>query len=260
VCRIYDALINLIRERLPNGPQLLEHWEKIQARHHFNLREDCLSWIDGGLGCITLPAERGGCAEHVFFLRLKNEEKARQVIRDAFNKAKDFLAARGQSLEAVEIPGLGQDLRELRIGAFPWLRPVAGMPGDVFVIASSVSAVKRVAATFMGQAPNFRENPACAALGLPDGPLAEIYYGDLRGGLQGPANLVSAVGFFASVLPAHHDTRHARKVGTILTKFAAFLRALDLGVDYGGWSRYDPEKHAIFSTSVTRIRQERADF
>jgi hypothetical protein len=250
---IYDALIGLLRERLPSGPRALEHWDRIQEKVGFNLREDLLSWLDGGIGVISLPGRgRGPMVEHVLVVRLRDAEKARRVLKSWYDCIKTHLEQRGQGIDLVEVKDM-EDFREFRLAAFPRMRPVIGLPGDNLVIACSEGALKRVAATFRGEAPNFTENRAFAALKVPEGPLSTVYYERMENSLQGLADIVAAAGFVASILPENHDTRPALKLGAILTKLGTFLRAVDLAVDRGGWARYDAEKHAIFSTDMARI-------
>jgi hypothetical protein len=254
---VYDALIALLRERLPSGPRALEHWDGIQEKVGFNLREDLLSWLDGGIGAVALPGRgRGPMAEHVLVVRLRDAEKARRVLKSWYDCIESRLESRGQQIDLVEVKDM-EGFHEIRLAAFPRLRPVIGIPGDNLVVACSAGALKRVAATFRGEAPNFTENKAFASLKVPEGPLSTVYYERMENSLQGLADLVAAAGFVASILPEKHDTRPAIKLGAILTKLGTFLRAVDVAVDRGGWARYDSEKHAIFSTDITRIGKPR---
>lgn len=259
--RVYDAVEGLIRKHLPRGKGMLERWERIQERMGFHVRRDLLSWIDGGWGCITLPPESGSwCAENVLFLRLLEEEAARALIVRVLTRVKEFLATRGQRLDFVEIPGLGEQVREVRLEALPWLRPVIGIRGDLLVIASSSSALKRVVDTYKQDAPNISSNPAYAAMQIPDRPMVEVFYMDMEGSLQGFANVLSGVGFALSMVPEKANNAQIRKLSPVLGKLAAFIRALDVVVDYGGWTRYDAEQHLMISEQTTRIRERIADF
>ena len=88
----------------------------------------------------------------------------------------------------------------------------------------------------------------------PDGPLAEIYYYDLEDSLTAFANLLGTVGFAVSLVPEDRDTRVAIKVGAILTKFAAFLRDVDLSLYTAGWTRYDESRHEVNVRMVTGVK------
>jgi hypothetical protein len=254
---IYDAILGLIREHLPDGAQHLQMWQAIQDNVGVDLRADLLSWLDGGAGWIALPGKRGGSTELVLYLRLLEEDAARRVLEGTVRKIRKFVESRGQAMEIVELPDSDGKFWEIQIGAFPWLRPVVGLPGGYAVLASSRDAVNRIMKTYSGEAPNFTKNPAYKAMELPEGPLVEVYYLDLKGSMEGVANLASGAGFVLSVLPNNYETRHARKLGAILTKLAVFIRAIDIGVFTGGWTRYEPEHHSVFSRMVSQIRPTR---
>ncbi|MGQ9589422.1 MAG: hypothetical protein ACUVYA_03910 [Planctomycetota bacterium] len=254
--RIYDAIVGLVRKHVPDADRALEEWSRLQDRIGFHLRDDLLSLLDGGFGCVSLLGRPGGWSkECVLIVRLRDADRAASALEGAYRRAKRFLENRGQSFEAVPLPQPLESLHELRIGAFPWLRPVVGTAGDVMVIASSEDAVERLARTFTGESPNFLEAEACARLELPEGPLTEVYYGDMKHSLRGLADLASGVGFVASILPKNEETRGPRKLGAILTKLGAFIREIDLAGEYGGWSRYDPDAHAIFARTFSQVRR-----
>ena len=251
---VHDGIVELIRDRFPEGEKMIEVWHHIQRTIGIDLKEDLFSWLDGGFGCISLPPRSSSTSpESIAYLRLKENEGARSVIRGFLGRVKSYVESRGQKMEFVGIPGL-EDFKEVRIEALPWFRPVIGLPSGVLVVASSANAVERVAATFREEAPNISENPRFAVLRLPDAPLSEVYYQDAEGSLQGLSNLISAVGFFASLVPEERDTKPLIKVGAILTKLGRFVRDIDLVSSYAGWSRYDGERHEIRMRQVTTFR------
>ncbi len=253
--KVYDAAIKFVREASPDAEFLIEQFNGIQDQIGFDLKEDLLSWIDGGGGYISLPGRNGGSAQHVVFLRLKDQEKAKTLVQNILAKVKGYLESRGQDMEIAEMDG--EDMapfRTIEIAALPWFRPVIGIPEGVLVIGTSEDAVRRVHETFRGDAPNIGESERFARLGRPDGHLTEVYYHNLEGMLEEYANLIGTVGFVASLLPEDRDTRPAIKLGLIASKFARFLKDLDIVGDQIGWSVYDPEKHELRSRAVTSFR------
>jgi hypothetical protein len=252
--KLYDDLAALVRKRLPRGEEILGQWEAIQKRIGFHLRDDLLSWIEGGCGMIAMPRKPTG-TDCVSFLRVTDREKAQGFVKGVVEKLKGFLESRGQSLAVEEVEGLGPEFRSLRLAALPSCRPVIGFPGeDTFVLASSPDAVRRVRETFSGDAPSFRENPRFEALGVPDGPLCELYFHDVENSLEWLADILGGVGLVASVLPMDRETKPAIKLGPIITKLSMFLRDVDLSLDYGGWTRYDAETHTLRMRQVVTQR------
>ncbi len=136
---IYDVALAYLKERVPDGPAVAEQWEGMQQEIGFHLKNDLLSWIDGGFGCIALPARGGSGCECLFLMRLKDVEKARGFVKRVLDAAKGYVESRGHRMSfpyAVD----GENFRELRIDALPWCRPVIGTPGDLLVFASSEDA------------------------------------------------------------------------------------------------------------------------
>ena len=250
---IYDVAVAFLEERVPDGTMIAEQWEGMQQAMGFHLKNDLLSWIDGGWGCITLPGPGGHGCECVVLMRLKDAEKAKRFLRGAFDVVKGYVESRGHRMNlgyAVD----GENFRELRIDALPWCRPVIGTPGELLVIASSENAARRVVDTFKGEAPNISDHARFKKLKVPDVPLTEIYYYDVEDSLTGLADLIGTVGFFASLLPEDRDTRPAIKVGVIATKLATFLRDVDLSLYSAGWTRYDETKHLLNMRMVTATK------
>lgn len=254
---IHDALVGLIQERVPRSKRAFRRLARMQEEIGFNVREDLLSWLDGGFGWIVLPGRPAGSASDlVFFLRTTEGERPAEMLQKLLVLVRRFLASKGLTPRAEEIPGM-ESLRELSIAEFPWVKPVVGAPPGALVIASSRSAVERVGAAMRGNAANFRETPAYRALGYPDGPLGEVFYHDVRDSLECLAAITGGVGVAAKLLPENHDTRHARKIGSILVKLSAFLRQVDVAMEVGGWGRYDAASHSVHWRTTTRMNPER---
>lgn len=250
---VYDVALAFVKERVPDGAAVAQQWEGMQEAVGFHLKNDLLSWIDGGWGCISLPGRQGGASECVFLMRLKDADKASRLLKMVFKTVKGYAESRGQKMSLARAVD-GENFSELRIDALPWCRPVIGTPGDLLVVASSEDAAMRIVDTFKGDAPNIKDHPRFAGLNVPDGPLTEVYYFDVEDSLKGFANLLGTVGFVASLVPEDRDTRPAIKAGAILTKFAAFLRDVDLSLYTAGWTRYDSAKHEMNTRMVTAVK------
>jgi hypothetical protein len=105
-----------------------------------------------------------------------------------------------------------------------------------------------------GEAKDIRSSQRFAQLGIGNGGHYLDYY-QLDASMAGLNNLVSAAGFFLSMLPQERDTREAIKVGAILTKLAPALRALDLSMDTGADVLPSPSPDTIMTRRVTRYRR-----
>jgi hypothetical protein len=249
--KIYDTVIEFIRGIGPDGERALNDWAALQERARCNVREDVLSWIDGGAGWICLPEGAPG-AGLVAFMRVRNEEKARAFLERVREHAAGYIRSRGQQIDFVPVEGM-DGLCEIRIAAVPFMRPVAGIIGSTLVVACSKEAVARVGATFSGKAPSILENPRFAALEVPDGHITEMSFYDTEKSLAPLANVLGLAGFGASLAPRNRDTRPLIKAGALLTKLAAFVRDVDLGLDYGSWTVYDKEAHTLVTRQMHNL-------
>ncbi len=249
--KVYDAIVGLIKQT-EQGERILGAWEHLQRKIGFNLREDLYSWVQGEFGFIMLPAKRCSC-EGIFYLRVKDDKKAKALIQPLLDKGKQFLHSRGQRVSFVTIPNTDNNFFEIRIEAMPFCRPVIGFPHGSFVICSSRKTLDLVSKTLFQKSPNIRKNPRFADLKLPEGHVIEVYYQDIRGALKGMADMVGTAGFVASIMPKDRETKPILKLGSILTKLSRFLREIDLGVAMGSWTRYDPDEHALFGRQMIKL-------
>jgi hypothetical protein len=254
--KIYDAGLSLLRERLPQGPELLEEWESIQKRIGFHLRDDLLVWIEGGCGYVRLPAGSGDSSS-VLMLRVRDNEKAERAVDSAIEKMRAFLESRGQGVTITRLPGLGEKFHEIRFAALPWLRPVVGLAPGILIVGGRRQAVEKMAATFRGEAPGIRDNPRFSAFGIPESSLHTAYYEEVEDSWGWLADLAGTAGFCVSLLPERQETRALIRLGAILTKLSAFLRDIEVPFEQAGWSRYDAAERAIFSQAAVRLRAEK---
>jgi hypothetical protein len=245
---------------MPDGDNMLAMWEGMQDHVGFHVQRDLLSWVEGSAGMISLPG-RGGKEECVLFMRVKDSERAKQVLNGLLERARQYLNTRGQRTRFVPLrrfPAEGE-FREVRIASLPWFRPVFGNHKEIFAMGCSARVFRSVNAAVRGESPTIAENPRFQALEVPQqGQVCEIYYQNVEGALRGVADVVGTIGFVLSVLPRNNDSEPAIKLGQILTKGAAFLRDIDLGIDYGGWTRYDARNHALYSRQMVRVKTPRA--
>jgi hypothetical protein len=209
--------------------------------------------LSGEFAQVGFPADGGG-QEQVLALRLERTEGVADWIGAQLRQLAGLLASRGQTMTVDSEGGM----HRIGLAAFPRLRPVLGVRGELFLIASSPEALARIEQVRQGLAPDIRQNPRFAALGIGAGPAAEsVAYAQLETGMGALADLVGAAGFFFSLLPEDRETRPMIRLGAVLTKLAPALRELDLAYDQGSEMRAGEEPGTYHSRSVVRYRDAR---
>lgn len=220
-----DLGIRLLKENLrePEAP----------TRFLEGLRDGLLANISGESAYVALPGVGpGGCAlgDCVTFWRLERTEGVLDSVKGWLDGLARHLSTRGQKLAVVTSEGV----HEVRLQAFPWIRPAIAVRDDCLVVATSSAALAKVDRVRAGEEPGIRSRPDFAKLGIGKADSTEyLAYGRIDSSASWLANLVSAAGFFLSVLPEQRDTRAAIKVGAILTKLAPALRELQMKYDWG---------------------------
>jgi hypothetical protein len=248
----YDALLTAVRENTLEGEGLLQKWEGIQQQFGFNLRDDLLVHLSGGSTSVCFPNEKGG-SEWVCRVGIANEQAVSSAVANGLQKALGYLRERDQGGELRPVEGAA-GLQEVRLEAFPRFHPVVGVAGGHLVLASSGAAVRRT--TQLPKGEGILDNPRFRSLELGiDGPVGAVYYANVEGQMEGFAQILSGIGFFASLLPAQRETRPIVKLGAILTKLGRFFREIDLELDRGGFARSLPNGEGLFYRTVSTFRK-----
>lgn len=211
-------------------------------------------YVSGEIGCVTFPAKNQMGSDSVLLMRLEGTEGVADWFGAHLRWIARFLESKGQTMTVTTKDGL----HEVELAAFPWIRPVIGVRGDLLVFATSPQAIARVEAVHHGQEPDIRSSKRFASLGLGGEGVGDyIDYGQMENGAGDFANLLSAAGFCLSLLPEDRDSRPAIKLGAILTKLAPALRELDLAFDYGTEMVPAQQPGAFLTRTVYRYRDAR---
>lgn len=253
----YDTILETVRSRIPAAEEGLAMWEGMQEQAGFHLRNDLLSWLGGGGGWATVPSEDSIC-DTVFFLTVKDEDRARELIGKCIGMIEGYVESRGHDMSTVPMQGV-DGFSEVTIAAIPFVRPAFGFREGTLILGSA-EAVKRVAMTEAGSHPGIMESPRFAALGEPPENVVEVYYQDLEDSLKQLSEVVGVIGFVMSLLPEEHDTRPVIRVGHLLGKVSTLLRDLDLGLDYAAWTKWDAETHSWRGRVMTRVKPPKKSF
>ncbi|MBI1852538.1 MAG: hypothetical protein HYR85_19520 [Planctomycetes bacterium] len=227
---LYDLLLSCVKEGLRDPSGLLGKWDGIQAQWGVNVR-DVLSAFSGECAVIEFPqAGPDGCAvgEAVCLLRLEKPDVVAEQVKRLLDAAVAFVRGRGQKIEINSTGGLYR----ISIDAFPWIRPVVGVKGSDFVIATSPAALDKIDRVMAGKEPDIRTSPRFAALGAgKSDSTRHLEYAQVDATITPLVHLMSAYGFVFTMFPDDPELAAMRKIGSILTKVAPAIRELDMHFD-----------------------------
>ena len=241
---LFDLIAGLVQENVDHGDQLVAAGA--------GLRE-VLAQFSGEMASVSFPSQGAtGCplGECVCFVRLEKTDGVSDWLSASLDGCARYLISRGQHMEVESSGGM----YEIRLAAFPWIRPVIGVRGNHLICATSAAAVAKIARVQNGQEANIRSSERFTRLGVGrEDAVDYLHYAQVDESTEDFANLVSAAGFFLSVLPEDKKTRAAIKLGAILTKLSPALRELDIRYDWASelasWS-----EDAVKLRTVIRYR------
>src|SRR5262249_11078759 len=78
---LYDWMLALIKDSVPEGRSLLKEWSDFQKDHDFNLREDVLHIFEGTTIYVGIPGDSIGKDHWVWFFKVRDEKKATKQLR-----------------------------------------------------------------------------------------------------------------------------------------------------------------------------------
>lgn len=159
-----------VRDEVPGGEDIIADLEVEMLELPFDIEEDVLNWVGGGISSFSMPGETafkpGGSA---FMLSVKDDEKAREILGRLLAAVEPMLGEQGMiddaGIEGAEgfkvvvvpmlamIPGLGQ--------------PTLGVKDGQLFFGSSPKLVEAALNTAAGQQPNFATNERFLKEGLP---------------------------------------------------------------------------------------------
>jgi hypothetical protein len=212
------------------------------------------------MATVSFPtAGTEGCSsgETVCWLKLEKVDGVDRWLTAHIDLAVAYVRSRGQGIERRTHDGM----HEVRVDAFPWIRPVVGVRDGAVVIATSPAAIAAIDRVRAGTDPDIRSNSRFSSLGIGTGTdTGYISYAQLDSSGGAAADILAAFGFIMSVVPMPPDPRQQRdmrvpmKLGVILTKLAPALRELDVGLDVASEYLSGQRAGSILSRTAYRYR------
>lgn len=78
---MYDYVIGLIKEVVPDGGAMLSQWKSAQAEMKLDVRKDVLGNLEGSIISVSMPAAGVGANQWVLLAKVRDEKKASDLVQ-----------------------------------------------------------------------------------------------------------------------------------------------------------------------------------
>lgn len=265
---LYAFVEDTVKTVAPDSEQVWSQWEEIQKAIGLDLREDLLGWLGDRVISATIQVENQSA--QVFFLAVKNEEKAREMI----GKGLGFLRQQIQE-QAAQNPMLGmlnvttQPATHESLEGFTRIQMAISPQPNVFgikdgylIVGTSEQAVLKCLATGRNEHPNIRKNERLMKeMLLPTGDVVAINYNDQRSlgrEMAEMVQVVSMIGGMASMaVPNPTAQRVISKCVQILGKLVPVLQKIDFYKSSSSYTTFDGQHWRTESVTHYQSPDER---
>ena len=205
---VYEKVVSVIEERIPEAKPGLEKFEQIQSDLGVYLDRDLLQAFSGESVSVSLPAANPatfGGQDSVTAVRCHKPDRIRQLIHRLMHQLNEIPAVAMQQLALVECADM-EGFEELR--ALPWgpwgIRPVIGFRDGWMFVGSTAQAVKTVLDTRAGEGDlPISDTEDFKRFNLQvDGPVYSIKYGNTAESTRQIAKVLNQAGMMAPMIIA----------------------------------------------------------
>ena len=196
---LYKEIIRFFSQEVPGGEEQIAFWNALQEGWGVNVEQDLLGWLQGGFCTFTVPGPgRYSPAETVFMLKVRDEEKAREMINRALDAIGPHLAQQGGAISDAKIEGT-EGFRSIVMPLLAMLgvkSPTVGVKDGWLFAASSPDIVATTLQVAAGDAESFAQNEQFKRDGIPPAEnVIRLSFTDLR-------NMGKELGQALQMLPA----------------------------------------------------------
>lgn len=196
---LYERIIEVVNERIPEAQEGLEKFEQIQEAVDVHLDRDLLQAFSGEHVSVTLPAAQPSMLgqDSVRALRCTKPDRIRELLHRLVERLQQIPAVKAQQLQLKESEDLdGFDEVSATLLASFGVRPVIGFRDGWMIIGNNAQAVKKVLQDRAGEGQTIVESDGFKQFGLSvDGPVQSIGYTNLAENTRQAAKVIGQVGF-----------------------------------------------------------------
>jgi len=200
---LYEGIIELLKEQVPESVEPLERFEQFQAEIGVHLDRDILQSFSGESVSITLPSSSGqGGHDSVTAVRCQNPERIKELLHRLVDTLVEMPALQAQELSLEPCEDL-EDFEELSAAAFAMfqVQPVIGFQDGWMICGTNAEAVRQVLDARSGDAEAIDASAEFQKFKLEiQGPVDSLSYTNLEEGTQHTANTVRQIGAMAPMI------------------------------------------------------------
>ncbi|MFH1999338.1 MAG: hypothetical protein ABIK28_06640 [Planctomycetota bacterium] len=168
---LYDLILDIVKNDVPDGANLLLMWQGIQDQINFHPEKDLFGWLGDNYLSVSLPAFKPnpmGGGDAVFMLAVKDQETAKTQLNRGIDTLVAMLKEAQQMImiKDVAIEGTEGFRSVTHPMMMAMLNPVIGVHDNHLIIGTSPEAIKACLDTAKGEHPSVMENERFLKEGL----------------------------------------------------------------------------------------------
>ena len=203
---VYEKVVSVIEERIPEAKPGLEKFEAMQADIGVHLDRDLLQTFSGECVSVSLPAANPvafGGRDSVTAMRCHKPDRIRKLLHRAIDKLNEIPAVAIQQLALVECEEMEgfEELTVLTLAPFG-VRPVIGFRDGWMLMGSNTQAVQAVLDTRAGEGDSpISDTEDFKRFNLEvDGPVYTLKYSNTAESTRQIAKVLNQVGMMAPMI------------------------------------------------------------
>jgi hypothetical protein len=260
---LYELAIHLVEDNLPDAREVLAGWEKIQETYGINLKEDLLSWFEGGMITVDVPALKPGAMGNsvgITMFRLQPGERgeAETWLAGWLKKLKDGANRIGIKVTLKEVRAMGiSGGFEIYQSMVPFFRPFVCVH-DGYLVLSTAKGETLAYLDFLrkGGATILENETFLALAGTLPSRLSSIHYRNLENTVEDFKTALSVLSMMSMVIPKNSaDTIVLKTILKTLPRLLPVIEAMDVYAAEVGYSVFDPEAERMVMKTVTKLKQ-----
>jgi hypothetical protein len=262
---LYDGVIKLVREQVPESQTALEKFSEFQNKIGVNFDNDILQSFTGESACVTVPitlADGSKSEASVTALKCQHPDKIRELLGRAVDALNKFPAAQMQQLKLEDCKLEG--FQQVHAAAFQMfgIQPVFGFRDGWMFISCYPEGIEKVLAVRAGKAEAVDVAAMFTKFGIdPKLAMCDVTYKNTGACVRQIADMIDKIGvmtpmflIMAAANAKPEEIKPLQEIAGLLPSVAKMVRKFDF---YGHSlivTRQGPMPGSYLKESVTEIR------